>query len=72
VRADDMRRIATLLEEPPRRHARKSLGRRFVLRFDDGEISTRAHYDLHSAEVCASAAGAEIIACDLVPVEGEP
>jgi hypothetical protein len=69
VRADDMRRIATLLEEPERRHGRKSLGRRFVLRFEDGEISTRTHYDLHSAEVCASAAGAEIIACDLVPVE---
>lgn len=62
----EIERIATLLEEPPRR---KSLGRRFVLRFEDGEISTRTHYDLQSAEVCASAAGAEIITCDLVPVE---
>ena len=64
-------RIATILEQPPRRRARTSLGRRFVLRFEDGEISTRTHYDLHSAEVCASAAGAEIIACDLVPVAEE-
>lgn len=67
VRADDMRRIATLLEQPA--PARKSIGRRWVLTHDADVCSA-----IYTDELQALRDGIGFwvpVLCDLVPVSGE-
>jgi hypothetical protein len=69
VRADDMRRIATLLESPA--PARESLGRRWAVLHPDGRFYCTSDVEA-SAQHDARYIGGTVIECDLVPVEGEP
>lgn len=70
VRADDMRRIATLLEQPAPAPPRKSIGRRWVVKFSDGELHERVFlFNDEAYRAARRIEGSVVVPCDLVPME---